>query len=167
VVSQRLILLPLSLLCSHASTAAQVPQTRIVLAQEHTAPILARLPTASSAVRAASFLLSKKHGNPTPQVSFQLAGDEKFALKNVSLSLDHFRTSILTQSGMPLIEFFASRLQLDAFQNTFHVQNVQLSPFGNCGMQKSLRPQQVYSRSPVRSISRASACVFALAATGE
>jgi hypothetical protein len=45
--------------------------------------------------------------------------------------MDEVKTLILTQSSLPLVQFWGGRLQLAAFQSTLHIQNGQLGPAGN------------------------------------
>jgi hypothetical protein len=51
---------------------------------------------------------------------------------------------ILTQSTLPLVQFWGGRLQLDAFQSTLRFQNGQLGPGSNGGMRASRLPGQSY-----------------------
>ena len=108
-------------------TAAQTPAPRIVLAREQAAPSISILPTASTALPAFSFLLSQGLEKSNAHFSVPFAGvyQRDYRLDHLS-PLDEVRTLILTQSSLPLFQFWGGRLQLDAFQSTLRIQNGQL-----------------------------------------
>jgi hypothetical protein len=126
---KRSILLLGMLLGSLGSAAAQTSAPRIVLAQVHVAPLITMPPTASTPLPAASFLLSQAPGKSTARFSFPFAGayGRDYGLERLSPT-DEVKTFILTQSSLPLVQLCGGRLQLDAFQSTLHIQNVQLGP---------------------------------------
>jgi hypothetical protein len=117
---------------SHRSALAQTLAPRIVLAQDHVAPIIAILPTISTALPAFSFLRSQgpEKYNAHFSLPFAAAYPRDYRLDHLS-PMEEVRTLILTQSSLPLIQFWGGRLQLEAFQSTLHIQNGQLGPAGN------------------------------------
>jgi len=123
---------------SLAPIAAQTPVPRIVLAQAHFAPILTILPTILPPVLtplpAVSFRLSQDphKSNAHFSLRFAAAYPRDYRLEHLS-PMDEVKTLILTQSSLPLVQFWGGRLQLDAFQSTLHIQNVQLGPCRNAG----------------------------------
>ena len=119
---------------SHGPAVAQTPASRIVLAQEHLAPITPILSTVTSLLPAASFLLSQEPGKPNAHLSLLSARAyaRDYSLEHLS-PMDDVRTLILSQSSLPLVRLWGGRLQLDAFQSTLHLQNAQLGPFGMRG----------------------------------
>ncbi len=146
---KRFILLLGLFLGSHVPAAAQTPAPRIVLAQEHVAPIITMLPTVSTPLLAASFLLSQDPGKPNAHFSFMFAGayESDYNLEHLS-PMDEVKTLTLTQSSLPLFQLWGGRLQLDVFQSTLHIQNVQLNPFDDGGMRGSRLPGQSYPGGP-------------------
>jgi hypothetical protein len=142
---KRFILLAGILLISHGPAAAQISAPRIIFAQEHVAPIMTMLPTVSTPLPASSLLLPQNSGRSTAHFNFLLARayERGYSLEHLS-QLDEVKTLILTQSSLPLVELLAGRLQLNAFQSTLHLQNVQLGSFGNGGMQGSNLARQNY-----------------------
>jgi hypothetical protein len=148
VIRKRFILTLLALfLTCRELTVAQAPMPQRILRQDHRAPILARLPTAFAPPRAPFSLLSENHEKSVAHFTIAPAGayEHEFSLQD--LSIGNVKTLIFTQSSMPLIEALGGRLRLEAFQSTFHIQNTQLNPFNNCGVQQALLPRQVYARS--------------------
>jgi hypothetical protein len=129
-----------------AQTVAQTPAPRIVLAQEHVAPITPMLSMVTSLLPAASFLLSQEPGKPNAHLSLLSARAyaRDYSLEHLS-PMDDVRTLILTQSSLPLVRLWGGRLQLDAFQSTLHLQNV---PFGIGGMRESRFSSQSYPGGP-------------------
>src|SRR5580765_4899842 len=103
---------------------AQTPAAPIALAQEQVAPSISILPTASTALPAFSFLLSQGLEKSNARFRFPLAGAYQCDYRLDHLSpMDEVRTLILTQSSLPLFQFWGGRLQLDAFQSTLRIQN--------------------------------------------
>jgi hypothetical protein len=116
---------------SYRPALAQTLAPRIVLAQEHVAPIITILPTISTALPSFSFLVSQdpEKSNAHFSLPFAAAYPRDYRLEHFS-PMDEVRTLILTQSSLPLVQFWGGRLQLDAFQSTLHIQNGQLGPAG-------------------------------------
>jgi len=134
---------------SLAPIAAQTPVPRIVLAQAHFAPILTILPTILPPVLtplpAVSFRLSQdpQKSNAHFSLRFAAAYPRDYRLEHLS-PMDEVKTLILTQSSLPLVQFWGGRLQLDAFQSTLRIQTGQLGPAGNVGMRGSRLAGQSY-----------------------
>jgi hypothetical protein len=76
-----------------------------------------------------SLLLSQgpEKSNAHFSLPFAAAYPRDYRLDHLS-PMDEVRTLILTQSSLPLIQFWGGRLQLEAFQSTLHIQNGQLGP---------------------------------------
>jgi hypothetical protein len=138
---------------SHRPVVAQTPPAESVLAQEHVAPVISILPTSilptvSTALPAFSFLLFT---DPKSSAHFsrQLAGayQRDFSLDHLS-PINEVRTLILTQSSLPLVQFWGGRLQLEAFQSALHMQNGQLGLVGTGGMRDSRLSGQSYPGGP-------------------
>jgi len=55
------------------------------------------------------------------------------------------RTLILTQVSLPLVQLWTGKLELEAFQSTLRIQNVQFGVLGNGAMPDSRLPQQNFS----------------------
>jgi hypothetical protein len=135
-------------LCSHRPAVAQTPTPQIVLAQQQVAPIISILPTVSTALPAFSLLLFHPEKS-NPHFSRQFAGTYQgdYSLEHLS-PMDEVRTVILTQSSLPLVQFWGGRLQLDAFQGTLHIQNGQLGLAGVGAMRNALLSGQTYPGGP-------------------
>jgi hypothetical protein len=146
---KRFILLLGMLLGSLGSAAAQTPTPRIILAQAHVAPIIAMLPVGSTHFPAVFSLLPRNPGKSTAHFGFSFARvyERDYSLEHFS-QMDEVRTLTLTQSTIPLVKLWGGRFQLNAFQSTLHLGNVQLGPFGNGGMRGSNLPRQNYPGGP-------------------
>jgi hypothetical protein len=150
VIYKPFILLLGIFLGSHRPAIAQTPTPRFVLAQEHVAPtIISILPTVSTALPAFSFLLFQGPAKSNLHFSRQFAGAYQgdYSLEHLS-PMNEVRTVILTQSSLPLVQFWGGRLQLDAFQSTLHIQNGQLGLAGVGAMRGSLLSAQSYPGGP-------------------
>jgi hypothetical protein len=116
-------------LCSLEPAAGQTPAPRIVLTQERVAPIITMLPTVSIPVVTTSFPLYQDPGKLPVHFGYLFAGAAELDPGTELLpSLKRVKTFSYTQSSLPLIQLWSGRLQLDAFQNTVHIQNVMLGP---------------------------------------
>jgi hypothetical protein len=143
-------------LSSHHSAVAQTPPPRIVLAQEHFAPVMSILPTSilptvstSFHFPLFSFRLFQDPEKTNAHFSRQIAGayEGDFSLEHLS-PMNEARTLILTQSSLPLVRFWGGRLELEAFQSTLHLQNGQLALVGAGGMRDSRLSGQSYPGGP-------------------
>lgn len=136
-------------LSSHMPAAGQTLAPQIDLAQAHVAPVMAMLPMVSTPLPAASFTLSREKGKSNTHFSLLVARtyEPDYTLQHLS-PLDQVKTLILTQSSLPLVRLWGGRLQLDAFQSTQHLQNVQLGNFGYGGVRGSHLLGQSYPGGP-------------------
>ena len=145
---KRLITLLGIALCSLAPAAGQTPSPRIVLGQEHVAPIIT-LRTVSNPVPPSSFPLSQDPGKPPVHFSYLFAGAAELDPGTELLpSVKRVKTLFYTQSSLPLVQLWSGRFELDAFQNTVHIQNVLLGPLAYGGMQGFRSPRQGYPGRP-------------------
>jgi hypothetical protein len=136
-------------LCSLEPAAAQTPAPRIVLAQEQVAPIATILGTVSTPVPPTSLLLYQDLLKPPVHFSYLFAGATELDPGPQLLpSMKKVKTLFYTQTSLPLVQLWSGRLQVDAFQNTVHIQNVLLGPLA-CGGAQGLRfPRQGYPGGP-------------------
>ena len=133
----RFLLLLGLFLGSQVPAVSQTPGPWHLPAQEHTAPIITMLPTVSSPLPAASFLLSKgEKSNARFSPTFAEAYNRDHSLEHLS-PMNEVKTLTLTWSSLPLVQFCRGRLQLDAFQSTLHIRDALLNPFNNDGMRGS------------------------------
>jgi hypothetical protein len=148
VIHKRFILLIGIFLISHGPAAAQISAPRIILAQEHVAPIITMLPTVSTPLPSAS-LLSQDPGKSSAHFSFSSARayEPDYSLKHLS-QVNEIKTLILTQSSLPLGQLWRGRFQLDAFQGTLQLQKAKLGCFGDGDMLNSCFQRQSYPGGP-------------------
>jgi hypothetical protein len=94
---------------------------------------------------AVSFCLSQdpEKSNAHFSLRFAAAYPSDYRLEHFS-PMDEVRTLVLTQSSLPLVQFWGGRLQLDAFQSTLRIQTGQLGPAGNGGLRGSRFAGQSY-----------------------
>ena len=148
MIYKRFILLFGMFLGSHVPVAGQTPAPQIVLVQEHGAQIMTMHRTVSTSLPVARFLLSQDPGPSPAYFSLLFAGayEPDLSLEHLS-PMEEVKTLTLTQSSLPLVQLWGGRLQLDAFQSTLHMQNVQLGPLG--GMESFRPPRQSYPGGPL------------------
>jgi hypothetical protein len=145
----RLITLLGIALCSLAPAAGQTPAPRIILAQEHVAPIIPMLRTVSNPVPPSSFLLYQDPGKPPVHFSYLFVGaTELDPGTEVLPSVKKVKTLLYTQSSLPLVQLWSGRLELGAFQNTVHIQNVLLGPLAYGVMQGFRSSRRGYPGGP-------------------
>jgi hypothetical protein len=142
---KRFIVLLGVFLASHAPAAAQAPLPQILLAQEHGAPIMTILRTVSPPLLTASLLLYQDPGKSPVYFSHLFAGAYERDHMEFLSPMEDVKTLFFTQSSLPLVQLWSGRLQLDAFQNTLHIQNMQLGPLN---MLDFHHPRQSYSGGP-------------------
>ena len=148
LMGNRYLLLLGLFLGSLAPAVAQTPGPWKVLAQERVAPIITTLPTISTPLPAASFLLSKgEKSNARFSLMFAGAYKRDQGLEHLS-PMNEVKTLTLTWSTLPLIQLCRGRLQLDAFQSTLHIRDALFNPFGQGGMQGSHLPGYSYLGAP-------------------
>jgi hypothetical protein len=139
-------------LVSHVQAAAQTPGPQIVSAQDRTAPVLTVLPTAPAPLLAASFLLPEYRGKSVAHFGYLFAGtyEPDQGLQGlVSLSpVREVKTLFLTQSLLPLVQFWGGRLRLDGFTSRLHMQNMQLGASAAGGLRDFRLPRQSYPGEP-------------------
>jgi hypothetical protein len=136
-------------LCSLEPAAGQTQAPRIVLAQEHVAPIITMLRTVSNPVPPSSFLLYQELGKPPVHFSYLFAGaTELYPGTELLPSVKRVKTLLYTQSSLPLVQLWSGRLELDAFQNTVHIQNVLLGPLAYGVIRGWRSPRQGYPGGP-------------------
>ena len=143
------ILLLGTFLGSYRPAVAQTATPQIVLTQQHIVPTLSILPTVSTALPPFSILLFQDPSKSNPHFGRQFAGayPRDYSLEHLS-PMNEVRTVILTQSSLPIIQFWGGRLQLDAFQSTLHIQNGQLGLAGVGPIRASLLSGQTYPGGP-------------------
>lgn len=121
---------------SNALAAAQAPTAQIVVAQEHIAPIVTSLRTASMPLSAPSFRLVAGHEQSPTRFNSLFTGVREHDDSLVSLPpTEELTNLILSLSSLPLVQLWGGRLQLDASQNMVHGQTVLFEPLGTGGVQ--------------------------------
>lgn len=146
---KRFVVLIGMLLASQAPGVAQTPAPQHVQAQERAATTMALLPTAPAALTAPSTLVYQDLGNSPAHFNRLFVGAyERDTSLGQLLPLERVKNLLFTQVNLPLVQLWAGRLQLSAFQSTLHIQNVQLSPLGYAGTQDFRSGQQSYSGGP-------------------
>jgi hypothetical protein len=146
---KRIIMVLGIFLGSHAPATAQTPAPQILLAQERVAPALTKLQTVSPPLLTISFLLHQDPGGSSTHFSYLLAepSERGHSLERL-LPTEEVKTLFFTRSSLPLLQLWSGRLQLDAFQNTLHTQNVELGPYGYADMQGFRSLRQSYLGGP-------------------
>ena len=122
------------------AAAGQIPAPRIVPAQKSVAPPITVFRAESTPLLAPSFLPSQDRENTLAYSSLRFPGpvERDLGLERPSPVIK-IKTLILTQVSLPLVQLWDGKLELDAFQSTLRIQNVQL---GALGMPDSRLPQQ-------------------------
>lgn len=145
---KRLIALLGIFLGSVAPAAAQKPPPQIAAVQAYAAPTMTMLRPVSTPSLSASFLLYQDPGKAPVQFSLVPAGaiEPNYFLAPLP-PMTEIRTLLFTQSSVPLFRLWSGRLQLNAFQNTLFIQNVQLDPLGYGGA-LDLHPRHIYPGGP-------------------
>jgi hypothetical protein len=146
---KRLIVLLGVFLGSHVPAVAQTFAPQIALAQKRVAPTMTMPRTVSTPLPAASFLLSQDLGKSPAHFTSPFAGAyEPAPSLDRLLPIEEFKSSFFTQSNLPLVQLYGGRLQLVAFQSTFHIQNVQLGNLGYRATQGLRSQRQSYLGGP-------------------
>jgi hypothetical protein len=137
------------ILCSHGLAAAQSFAQGMAMAEAHVAPAAPMVRAASAPLPAAAFFVPQGLGTSPVQFSFPFAGTyvNNYSFEELS-PMEEVKTLVLTQSSLPLVQIWGGRFQLDAFQTTLHIQNVQFGPFASGGMRDSRLPRQTYPGGP-------------------
>jgi hypothetical protein len=128
---KRVIVLLGLFLCSHAPAVGQTPAPQIVLVQERVASTITMFRKVSISSSDSSFLLSQDHGKSNARFSslFARPYERDQSLERLP-PIEEVKTLIFTESSLPLAQLWSGRLQLDAFQNTIHIQSLQTYPGG-------------------------------------
>jgi hypothetical protein len=130
---KRFIVLLGIILGGHAAGAAQTSAPLIVLAheQEHVAATTPMLRTVTIPLLSASPVLNLDPGKFPARFSlvFRGAAEGDHGPEGFP-ELQQFKTFLYTQTSLPLVQLWGGRLQLDVFQSTFHIQNMQPGPMG-------------------------------------
>lgn len=135
MLQKRFIALLGMILWSHLALAGQMSLPQLVPAQEQSAPIVTMHRPVATHLRAAHFLLYQDARISPVHFGLEFAGayEANPILQHIS-PMDEIKTLTLTQSLMPLVRFWGGRLQLDAFQSTLHIQNMQFGASGDGGL---------------------------------
>jgi len=155
---KRLILLLGMLLGSYVPVTAQTPAPQIVSAQDGIAPIMAIVRTLPAPSPAPSFPPSEIPGKSAARSTYvfarayrdeqSLEGLEGLAGLQSLWPMREVKTVFLTQSTLPLVQFWGGRLRLDGFRSRIHMQNVQLGPSGGGGLLDFRPPRPWYPGGP-------------------
>jgi hypothetical protein len=152
---KRFILLLGLFLVSRVPAAAQTPDPQIVPARDRIAALVTVLPTAPAPLFAASLLPPEYPGKSAAHFGYPFAGtyERDQGLQGlqglVSLSpVREVKTLCLTQSLLPLVQFWGGRLRLDGFTSRLHMQNMQLGASAAGGLQDFRLPRQSYPGGP-------------------
>lgn len=142
-------ILLLSVFLSNLVAVAQTSTPQTVPAQELVAPIISRFQTVRVSSPARSFVLSedprKSAGHPS--YLFDRTSERDQDLENLS-RIRRVKTLFLTQSSLPLFQLWGGRLRLDGFTSRLHMQNVQLGPPADGGLQSLFSPRRGYPGGP-------------------
>jgi hypothetical protein len=132
---KRFIVLLGLFLGSLAPAAAQTPAPQIIMAPGHLAPTITMLPAVPPPLRTASFPLYQDPGKFTVHFSGLSSGayERDQSMEHLP-GMSVVRTLFYTQSSFSLVQFWSGRVQLDAFQDALHFQNVQLVRSGYSGL---------------------------------
>ncbi len=142
---------------SHVPAAAQTPAPQIVAAQEHVASVMTMLRMVSIPFPAAFLLRSQGPQKSPAHLSLLFAGAYERDLERFP-PMKEVKTLILTRSSLPLVQLWGGRLQLEAFQSTLHIQNVQLGPL-EYGRRQGFRPPGQSDPRGARSVHLSGLCL--------
>jgi len=131
VMYKRFIMLLGITLGNYPLATAQTSVPRIVVAQERVAQSIPMLRTVTTPLLTTSPVVNLDPGKSPAHFSLMSAGayEGDHSLEGFP-QLEHFKTFLFTQTSLPLIQLWGGRLQLDVFQNTYHIQNMQPGPMG-------------------------------------
>jgi hypothetical protein len=125
------------------AAAGQIPAPWVALAQKPVAPAISVFRAESKILLAPSFLLSQVRRNTFAHTSLRFSGlDERDQVLERLSPVIKVRTLILTQVSLPLVQLWDGKLELDAFQSTLRIQNVQFGALGYGAMPDFPLPQQ-------------------------
>jgi hypothetical protein len=149
VYRQSILLLGI-FLSSYLPVAGQTLARQIVLSQEHIAPVMTTPRTVSIPLPAASFLQYQDPGKSPAHYSLLFPGayEHDDGLEHLS-QMVKVKTLTLTLSSLPLLQFWSGRFQLDAFQSTLRMENMQPGRSGYGGTEGFRAPRQSYLGGPL------------------
>ena len=131
------------LLGSQVLAAGQIPAPQIVPAQKAAAPVIRMFRAESTLLSASSFLLTQDREKFLNHSSLRFPGPNERDHELERLSpIRKDKTLIFTQLSLPLVQLWDGKLQLEAFQSTLRVQNVQFGALGYGAMPDFRLPQQ-------------------------
>jgi hypothetical protein len=143
-------ILPLTVfISSYVPTAAQTPPLQLVPTEEHAAAVTTTVRIVPALMPTSLFRPSEDAGRSFAHFSytFTRANELNQNLENLS-PMHEVKTLFLTQSTLPLLQFWGGHLWLDGFTSTLNMQNVQLGPSAAGGL-LDFRPQrQAYMVGP-------------------
>jgi hypothetical protein len=139
---QSLILL-LGMFMSSQAAALQISALRLAPAQKPVAPVVTPFRAESKTLLAPSILFSQDPEHTFAHRSLRFSGREERerALERL-WPVIKVKTLILTQVSLPLVELWGGKVELDAFQSTLRIQNVQFGALGLAAMPDSGFSQQ-------------------------
>jgi hypothetical protein len=148
VTYKRFIVLLGIFLGSFVPAIAQTPAPRFAVAHEPVAPTATIFRPTSAPSPKASFLLKQDPEKSPARFSYLFAGanDPEYSMDRLPPT-DDIKTLLYTRSNLPLVQLWSGRLQLEAFQTTLRVQNVELDPMGYGGA-LDRHPRQTYPGNP-------------------
>jgi hypothetical protein len=143
-------ILPLTVfICSYMPTAAQTSPPQIVSTQERAAAVTTTVRTVPATVPTWSFRPLEDAGRSFEHFSYTFARANALNQDLESLSPMHeVKTLFLTQSTLPLLQFWGGHLWLDEFTSTLNMQNVQLGPSAAGGLLDFRSQRQAYMVGP-------------------
>jgi hypothetical protein len=118
--------------------ARQVTAPQIVLPQKP-----APLPIKAFRVEFVSFLPSQDHENSLAYWGLSRTYQRDDGPERLS-PIVKVKTLIFTRSSLPLVQLWDGKVQLEAFQNTLRIQNVQIGPMGYGEMPNFRVSQQTF-----------------------
>ncbi len=136
-------------LSSVAPAVAQKPPPQSVQGQVRAAPAATMLRPVSTPSLNASFRLYQDPGTTVANFSFVPA--EAYGRDFLVAPLPpmyEVKTLLFTESSVPLARLWSGRLQLNGFQNTIFIQNLQLDPLGYGGALDLRPPRRIYPGGP-------------------
>ena len=136
---------------SYVPVTGQTLAPQIVLPEEHIAPVITTtLRAVSIPLPAASFLRSQDAGKSPAYFGLSVGGAyERYdGLQHLS-QMVKVKSLMFTLSNLPLVQFWSGRFQLDAFQSTLRMENMQLGPSGYRGIVGFRASRQSYTGGPL------------------
>jgi hypothetical protein len=143
---KRLILVLGMFLGSYVPMPAQTLAPEGFPTQENIATVATTGRTVPAVSFARSFALSERPTKSVMDFGYLYAGTYQ---RQESFSPVHrVKTLFLTQSSLPLVQFWGGRLRLDGFTSRLHMQNVQFGPSATGGLQDFRAARQSYVGGP-------------------